>query len=65
MLKRAEETFHITSKYSTITRYITLSTDIIDNAINIVVFTHLKFFQNNQRVFYLTIESIFFINSFL
>jgi hypothetical protein len=48
----------IASQYWTYAGCITFITGIIGATINILVFTHLKFFRNNRCAFYLTIESI-------
>lgn len=48
----------IASQFWTYAGCITFTTGIIGNAINILVFTNLKIFQNNRCAFYLIVESI-------
>jgi hypothetical protein len=48
----------IAPQYWTYAGSITFIAGIIGSVINVLVFTHLKFFRNNQCIFYLTIESI-------
>jgi hypothetical protein len=48
----------IANQFSVYVGCISISVGIIGNAINIFVFTHLKFFRTNRCVFYLIIESI-------
>lgn len=48
----------ILQKYVCYFTYIIFITDTIGNLLNILVFSSLKIFRNNQYVFYFTIESI-------
>jgi len=48
----------IGSQFSIYTGFITFSAAIVGNIINILIFTHLKFFRTNRCIFYLIIESI-------
>ncbi|CAF0820530.1 unnamed protein product [Adineta steineri] len=52
----------ITQVYTTTTNFLIFIFGLIGNTLNILVFTKLKLFQNNQCIFYLTIESIININ---
>ena len=47
-----------TKEYSLITILLTLILGIVGNSLNILIFTKLKIFQNNQCIFYLLAESI-------
>jgi len=48
----------IANQFSVYVGCISISAGIIGNAMNIFIFTHLKFFRTNRSIFYLTIESI-------
>lgn len=48
----------ISSQYAICAAYVTALVGFIGNAMNILVFTHFKFFQKNRCAFYLTIESV-------
>ncbi|CAF0985841.1 unnamed protein product [Adineta steineri] len=52
----------IAQVYTTTTNFLIFIFGLIGNTLNILVFTKLKLFQNNQCIFYLTIESIININ---
>ena len=54
----ASAILNIVSQYSLYSGYAAFLFGIIGNAVNIVVFTHLKLFQGNRCAFYITAESI-------
>jgi hypothetical protein len=54
----SETILRITSQYSTYSTWVIMTAGILGNVINILIFTHLKFFRNNPCIFYLIIETI-------
>jgi hypothetical protein len=54
----ATEILNFATKFSLYSGYVLFAFGSIGNALNVLVFTHLKLFRDNRSAFYLTVESI-------